>query len=171
MGGFQLNPALGGPSRLLLSRFSEGGHGHDLLWDGVFHQSTIATRPCHLRRRVWSTSVRSSNCILSERSGEMIWSLVVTPHILRILARSLRCRRCKSDENLKNTVHLNISTDDAPAILAIGESVDTVVLKFGPHECMGLVLEDMKNTKNSYLSCLYSYYGHYSDVIMSTMAS
>ena len=39
---------------------------------------------------------RSSSCVLSKRSCERTWSLVVTPHIQRIIARSLRCRQCKS---------------------------------------------------------------------------
>ena len=35
---------------------------------------------------------------LYRRSCELTWSLVVTPHIQRIIAWSLHCWRCKSDE-------------------------------------------------------------------------
>ena len=65
-----------------------------------FRQPTIcSTWPCYLIQRVQSNFARSSGHILSNRFSELTWSfVVVTLHIQRIIARSLRCRRCKSDK-------------------------------------------------------------------------
>ena len=67
-------------------------------WTFFNQLSLHSTWPCHLSWRVRSTFARSSSCILSKRACELTWSLVVTQHIQRIIARSLRCRRCKSDK-------------------------------------------------------------------------
>ena len=67
-------------------------------WTFFNQPSLLSTWPCHLSGRVWSTFARSSSCLLSKRSCELTWSLVVTQHIQWIIAQSLRCRRCKSDK-------------------------------------------------------------------------
>ena len=51
-------------------------------WTFLNQPSPRSTWPCHLSLQVQSN----------------FWSLVVTPHIQWIIARSLHCRRCKSDE-------------------------------------------------------------------------
>ena len=61
------------------------------LWT-FFHQTSLRlTWPCHLSRWVRSTSSRSSSCVLTRRSYELTWSLVVTPHMQQIIAQSFRC--------------------------------------------------------------------------------
>ena len=57
-----------------------------------------STCPCHLSRWVSSTVARSTSCITSKRSCQLMWSLVVTPHIQCIIAWSLRWRRYKPDK-------------------------------------------------------------------------
>ena len=57
-----------------------------------FHQTSLRlTWPCHLSRWVRSTSSRSLSCVLTRRSYELTWSLVVTPYMQQIIAQSLRC--------------------------------------------------------------------------------
>ena len=66
-------------------------------WTFFSHPSLRSSWPCW----VGGCEVpfaRSSSCILSRRSCELTWPLVVTPHIQQIIARSLRCRRYRSDK-------------------------------------------------------------------------
>ena len=58
--------------------------------------SLCSTWLCHLSRRVRRSFARSSSCILSKRSCELTWSLVMMPHIHWIIAWSLHCKQCKS---------------------------------------------------------------------------
>ena len=92
---------LGSPCQPHLSRLSWGGHGHDLLWDWVSGLSSAHHRYVPHDHGIWlggcgETFAKSSNCIFSRRSCEQTWSLGVTPRIQWIVARLLRCRRCKS---------------------------------------------------------------------------
>ena len=99
----QLDKALGGSCWSLLSTFRRAATAR--ISCGIefldFLQPTIVMfymAPCHMSRWARSTFGRSSRCILFRRFCALTLSLVVTPHILRIIAPSLRFRRCKSDK-------------------------------------------------------------------------
>ena len=99
-GGSQLNIAPRSLCRLFLSRSSQMTMARTSCQIGFvdFRKPTTATfdKPCHLSQWVWRAFARSSSCILSRRSCGLTCSSVVTPHIQRIISRSLRCRRCRS---------------------------------------------------------------------------
>ena len=61
-----------------------------------FLKPTIAT--FYMTVPSQSEGARSSSCILPKRSFELTRSLLMTPHIQQIIARPLRCRRCKCDK-------------------------------------------------------------------------
>ena len=58
MSGSQLDPVLGSPCRSLLSRFTQGGHGHELLWDWVSGIYSTIHRPILHCRAIWVDGCR-----------------------------------------------------------------------------------------------------------------
>ena len=67
-------------------------------WMFCSQPSLRPTSPYHLIQYVQNTLAKSSSCTLSNGSCELTCSLVVTPHIQRIIARSLRRRWCIPDK-------------------------------------------------------------------------
>ena len=99
-GGSQLGPTLGSPCGLLLSRFLQGEHGHDLLRNWIFGLSSTNHHYVPNDHATWVDGCRvpSPGHQAVSSPGDLTSGPWWWPRTSRgTTAQPLRCRRCQSN--------------------------------------------------------------------------